>query len=115
MRFTCNGVSNDDEVVGEVSFVMPDSPVFGNCQDIDLAKLLRHELSSGSVLSLVLLLGLNTKNCLLPSTQLSLSVILIYIFKTIYIYIVYSIVEYIIITLDDTLNFARSPRRCSWA
>jgi len=72
--YTCNGVSNDDEVVGEVSFVMPDSPVFGNCHDIDLAKLLRHELSSGSILSLALLLGLNAKNCLLPSTQLSRSV-----------------------------------------
>jgi hypothetical protein len=73
MYQTCNGVSNDDEVVGEVSFVVLDSPVFGNCHDIDLAKLLRHELSSGSVLSLVLLFGLNAKNCLLPSTQLSRS------------------------------------------
>lgn len=75
MYHTCNGVSNDDEVVGEVeSFVMLDSPVFGNCHDIDLAKLLRHELSSGSALSPVLLFGLNAKNCLLPSTQLNRSV-----------------------------------------
>lgn len=78
VSFTCNGVSNDDEVVGEVSFVIPDSPVFGNCHDIDLAKLLRHELSSGSVLSLALLLGLNTRNCLLPSTQLSRSAMIKY-------------------------------------
>jgi len=78
MHFTCNGVSKDDEVVGEVSFAMPDSPVFGNCHDIDLAKLLRHELSSGSVLSLALLLGLNARNCLLPSTQLSRSAMIIY-------------------------------------
>lgn len=76
MCFTCNGVSKDDEVVGEVSFVMPNSPVFGNCHDIDLAKLLRQEFSSGSVLSLALLLGLSAKNCLLPSTQLSRSVTL---------------------------------------
>lgn len=73
--FTCNGVSNEDEVVGEVSFVVLDSPVFGNCHDIDLAKLFRHELSSGSKLSpAALLLGLSTRNCLLPSTQLSRSV-----------------------------------------
>lgn len=75
MCCTCNGVSNDDEVVGEVSFVPLDSPVFGNCHEIDLAKLLRHELSSGSVLSAALLPGLSAKNCLLPSTQLNRSVI----------------------------------------
>jgi len=80
-------VSKDDEVVGEVSFAMPDSPVFGNCHEIDLAKLLRHELSSGSVLSFVLLLGLNARNCLLPSTQLSRSVMIIIImFEIIYYY-----------------------------
>lgn len=75
MYFTCNGVSNDEEVVGEVSFVVLDSPVFGNCHDIDLAKLFRHELSSGSALSPLLLPGLKAKNGLLPSTQLNRSVV----------------------------------------
>lgn len=89
MYFTCNGVSNDDEVVGEVSFVVFESTVLGNCHDIDLAKLLRQELSSGSALSLALLLGLNARNCLLPSTQLSRSVksILFYFSINVYIYV----------------------------
>lgn len=71
---TCNGVSNDDDVVGDVSLAPLDSPVFGNCHDMDFAKLLRHELSSGSGPSPPALLpGLNARNCLLPSTQLSRS------------------------------------------